>query len=589
MNIYSAFFEEYLNETGFVCRHSFPRSKRFLLISNSYNFIRSVKNLILNLKPMGLFVDELAMLNVFARNFFLLLISAVLLTSCKETDLEVSSLGKKLPAPALKGTSPFDQNFDSQNYVRLQGSCDTRIGNVFISFDKELWHQPPQNPDVTGTSLPAATTNDRDCSSDGTFDIYLTKNDLLNWGIQPGNDSVDYIYVKGESLIGDTETLTLVNNHNGGGGNGNGDSTPAKLLLEKNWPVGFAGSGQCEGFRVSVVNSAGYRVKATSNVTVQLGSLVSLSSSVSSTLSVYTRWEDCGNSSATTVDSVVIPAGNDGVDLIYKFPSGPLDSIFYFRVTGDLLSPSSSIAVKMRDSSIASTYRWIASDEPLHQIYKDVCYPLNLRVYAYNKSAVSDSYSGAINLSSTDTAFKTYSDATCSSAVSSYSIYPGVSLIPVYVKYTSLASETSGFKEIAFSVTTATGSNYNYDFSDMKVRVDLGSKNTATRIDLWGPQYMKADTCQSFRIVTTNDNGTLLPASSDISVQLSTNITSAGNFYASDTSCSAASAPVTSVSMGPPAISRMIYFRAGGTAGTYQAQATSVGLTSSARDIVIQP
>lgn len=587
MNIYSAFFEENLNESRFDCGHPFPHSKRSLLISKSYKFIRSAKNLILNLKPMGLFVDELVMLNVSARNLFLLLISAVVLTNCKETDLEVSSLGKKLPAPSLKGTSPFDQNFDSQNYARLQGSCDSRVGNVFVSFDKGLWHQPPQNPDLTGTNLPASTTNDRDCS-DGTFDIYLTKNDLLNWGIEPGNDSVDYIYVKGESLIGDTETLTLVNNHNGGGGTGNGDPTPAKLLLEKHWPVGFAGSGQCEGFRISVANSAGYRVKATTSINVELESV---SNAVGTVLPVFTRWEDCGGSSSTPLSSLLIPAGSDGVEVIYKFPSTPLNGVLNFRaitVTASI-APSSLLAVTLRDSSAGSMYRWIASEEPLHQIYKDVCYPLNLRIFAYDKNYTSGSYTGSINLNSSDAALKTYSDASCSSPVTTYSVAPGVSLVPMYVKYTSLVSETSGFKEIAFSVTTATGSNYTYDFSDIKMRVDLSSKNTVARVDLWGPQYLKADQCQTFRIVTTNDNGTLLPASSDISVQLSTNITNAGNFYASDTSCSAASAPVTSVSMGPPAISRMIYFRSGGTAGTYQVQATSVGLTSSARDIVIQP
>ncbi len=179
------------------------------------------------------------MLNVGSKSLLRVLLSMTLLTGCESPDLEVSSLDKKLPAPVLKGSSPFDQDLEEQNYVRIQGSCDTRVGNIYLSFDKQNWHQPPLSPDLTGTTL-GALTNDRDCT-DGSFDIYLTKNDLQSiWGLQTGDDGtdVDYVYLKGETLIGETNILTIIDSSGPGTG---GNSPASKMALEKTWPRAAAG------------------------------------------------------------------------------------------------------------------------------------------------------------------------------------------------------------------------------------------------------------------------------------------------------------------------------------------------------------
>lgn len=526
------------------------------------------------------------MLNVFGKYLTTILLSAVLLTSCKEPELDVSSLGKKLPAPSLKGSSPFNQDFDSQNYARIQGACDSRVGNVFVSFDKSIWHQPPVNPDVTGTTLPAGTTNDRDCT-DGSFDIYLTKNDLQNiWGIQTGNggNHVDYLYIKGESLIGDTETLTLVDNNSGTSPGSN--TSPAKIILEKTWPRGFAGSGICESFRVSILNSSGYRVTTPTAITFSLEKRAS--GTVSGNFYAYTNWQECNSGTIATQSTFTIPANSDGMDLIYKFPYAPLDSTFDFRVTNpsSLVADTNYTSVILRDSSYNSTYRWLATEEPIHQIYKGVCYPVKIRVYQYNHGYANDTFSGAFNFTSTESQVKFYEDSSCAAESSTYTLAPYSSTIMAYVKYNPSASDTTSYKEFSMSIASTTAGSLTYDSNPIPLRADLSSRSSVTHVDIWGPRILSHDTCYSFRVVSMNANGTLLPVSAATNIQLSTLETNVGTFY-SDQSCS--TGVISNVSIAAQSSSMVIYFKPNAaTAGTYHFNLTSSGLTAPSREFIVE-
>ncbi|KYG69391.1 hypothetical protein AZI87_09425 [Bdellovibrio bacteriovorus] len=505
------------------------------------------------------------MKNVSSKYLSVLLLSAALLTSCKSPELEVASLGKKLPAPSLKGSSPFDQDFDLQNYVRIQGSCDARVGNILLSFDKTTWHQPPSIPDTTGTSL-TGVTNDRDCS-DGSFDLYLTKNDLENiWGIVGGSNGtdVDYIYIKGETLIGDTAILILQDPEDHGGGNG---SSPATTVnIEKTWPAGFAGSGQCDSMRVYLTNAQGYRATHTSAISF---SVQNTFQGVTTPISAYNTFQDCDNDSSGTAGQTTfsIPAGQDGIDIIYKFPTNAKSGTMTFKIASPsaLTANPTDYLVTMRDSSSTAT-RWLSLEDHRYQIYKDVCYPMKMRTNLYNRTMAYDNINGIISLTTSDSRMKFYSDTSCSTESSIVNLPDYGSEFTIYVKYAS-GTDSDSYKSFNISATTASGSAYNYDFAPYNMKVDLSNKNTTTKVGIWGPRDVTRHSCQHFDIVVMNDNGTRMPASSNATINLSTVESSVGTFYASDI-CSAGS-EITQTNVATGSDATRVYFKATINDGTY--------------------
>ncbi|WP_413569413.1 hypothetical protein ACLWBD_02480 [Bdellovibrio sp. HCB117] len=505
------------------------------------------------------------MKNVSSKYLSVLLLSATLLTSCKSPELEVASLGKKLPAPSLKGSSPFDQDFDLQNYVRIQGSCDARVGNILLSFDKTTWHQPPSIPDTTGTSL-TGVTNDRDCS-DGSFDLYLTKNDLENiWGIVGGSNGtdVDYIYIKGETLIGDTAILVLQDPEDHGGGNG---SSPATTVnIEKTWPAGFAGSGQCDSMRVYLTNAQGYRASHTSALSF---SVQKTFQSVSSTVAAYATFQDCESDTAGTagLTTFSIPAAQDGIDIIYRFPVDAKSGVMTFKVISPsaLTANPTAYSVTMRDSSSTAT-RWISLEDHRYQIYKDVCYPMKMRTNNYNRSTVDNNAGGVLSLTSSDPKVKFYADNTCSTESTNVSLPSYSNEFTVHMKYVS-GTETESYKLFNISATTASGSSYGYDFAPYKMKVDLSNQNTVTKADIWGPRDVARHSCQAYQIVVMNENGTRLPAGNDTTLNLATVESSVGTFYA--TSGCYPGYEVTQAIISAGADSAKVYFKPTIADGTY--------------------
>lgn len=84
---------------------------------------------------------------------FILVSCALAISGCKDPDVAVGSLGKKLSAPALTGTSPFDQDMEVNGFVRFQGTCDPRVQYVSISLDGNQYFILPNTPTYANTNL----------------------------------------------------------------------------------------------------------------------------------------------------------------------------------------------------------------------------------------------------------------------------------------------------------------------------------------------------------------------------------------------------------------------------------------------------
>lgn len=518
---------------------------------------------------------------VTAKNLIVFALTTLVLSGCKEPDMQLSTLGKKLPAPVLKGAHPFQQDFDAQGFVRLQGVCDNRISTILISFNKSIWHQPPTSPDITGTSLTAGLANDTDCG-DGVFDVYMTKNDLQGiWGINTGNngDKVDYIYIKGASVIGDTETLTLVDSNPDNGGY---DGTATTIMLEKTWPRGFAGSNQCGSFHASLTNSKGDRTKHTTDVGFQLSKHVS--GVTTRGITAYRSWADC-YADANITDNFVIPSGSDFTEVIYRFPNTPLDSVLSFKIINPstLTAATAETQVTLRSSDYASEHRWLAQESPTTQLQRNVCYPFNLRSYLFDNSIPSDQFGGTLDYTVNDSRLKFYTDANCTSVTTSFTFTSYESLLSGYIKFTE-ATASDNFAPIEITATAATGTNLIYNSLPFKLRVDLSSKTIATKIDAWGPRELENGVCHSFDIVTMNDNGTVIPVNGLLTVNLATNESSIGTFFAED-SCATV---ISSVEIPKNTSGKKVYFRpAASAAGTYHLNVSASGMGSRTQEIDI--
>ncbi|UOE99906.1 hypothetical protein [Bdellovibrio reynosensis] len=514
---------------------------------------------------------------------FALLAMFALLTGCEDPELSVGSLDRKLPAPSLKGSSPFSQNFEMQNYVQVQGACDSRLGLIYISFDQQNWYIPPTIPDMAGTSLDASVVNDRDCS-DGAFDVYLTATDLESiWGVTT-DTRVNKIYIKAETLIGDSETLTLVNSNPDDGDSGsNNGGVPATLALEKNNPAGFAGSNQCEPFRVNVKTAAGLYTQTSSDITVKLEKKVA--GAIYPAVAAYKTWADCFYET-NPITSLTILAGTGGTDFLYKFPAAPLNGLFEFRLydASSLTTDANYTSVTLRDSSAGSIYRWLMVEDQIHQLYKNTCYPLKIRSTQYNRAVANDQFPGDVQVGSSSANLKFYTDASCSTQTSSYSFGSYNSLINAYVKYVPSAGEAETIKSINLTLAGA-NSSYSYDSAPIAVNIDATNKSTAVTLDIWGSYELTRQQCQPYRIATINEYGTMMTATVPRTVNLATKESNIGLFYL-DQTCSGSSVTSTSIAVGMT--STIVYFKPTvATAGVYNFDVSSAGLNSPSRQMKV--
>lgn len=521
------------------------------------------------------------MRHVSAKNYYLwtLGVCIAFLGGCKEPSMEVASLGKKLPSPVLTNSSPFDQDIDTTGYVQFQGTCDTRLTDLTLSFDLNNWQSPPSQPDLSETPVTGTTfTNDSNCS-DGTYNFYLSAKDILQiWNLDVGpngNDDVDYIYVRGWSLIGYSELLVLKNTRS------DENSGAEKIVLEKNWPRGFAGSGQCEYFDVQLRTSNGERATHDAAITFTLDKKVN--STVTHGIAAYTSWDDCHNDNNVQT-SFTIPANENSATIIYRFPNSPVDTNFEFKIgSATALSYSNEYtAVLLRDSTSA-TQRWVNLHDGSHQIYKSQCIPFKLQRQTYAKTPDESMHSDSIELSSSTSALKFYSDSACTNVTSSLSFPSYNSLAEGYVKYTPNGSEGS-FAEVSIQGTSTATNSLSYDIPVMKLRVDLSAKANFTRIGTRTTNSMTNGQCYAVTLSPENENGTLITASEDISINLATALAGTGTFHAGSSCMTSISTAMISTG----AISTTVYFKPMvNSAGKHYLRFSSGAITTDSHDIYI--
>ncbi|MFM6926930.1 MAG: hypothetical protein ACKOX6_00610 [Bdellovibrio sp.] len=518
---------------------------------------------------------------VYGQIISMVLGTTLLLTGCEDPGVSVGTLGKKLAAPELKGTSPFDQDFDNQNYARIQGSCDTRVGDLSLSFDNINFQTPPISPDITGTTL-SGITNDINCS-DGKFDIYLTKNDLNNhWGITTGTtggSDVRNIYLKGETLIGETKTLNIAKS----GGSNSGTAT--NINVEKVWPAGYMGIDRCEMFKVYLSDANGNETSSSAATAFTLSSDSGTSGATFNSVGVYTNIFDCSNLSGA-VQNFSIPAGSSNVFLYYRIPAGSAaDATYKFKVTNTSLS-SNITSVILRDPS--SSRRWVSWSDSTEKIYKDTCYPFSLQRMSYGQYATSEPNAVTLNLISSNSSLKFYSGSECAAGAEMTSVtFPGyVEKASAYVKYVPKAGMAASYDTATISYTTA---DTNYDITPIKLRIDTSSANTVARLDFWGPNNSTRDNCSAYTIVTANSNWTPIASSTAMTVSLTTTVSGLG-FYTDET-CSNAISPasgVSSVAIPAGAVSTKVYAKTANL-GSGTITLTGTGLNSVSRDLTVKP
>lgn len=507
----------------------------------------------------------------------------VLLMGCNDPDVSVSSMGEKISSPVLQSSSPFSQDFNSQQYVELSGVCDSHVTSMQFSVDGQTWYTIPAQPNVSGTNLPTTTTNQITCGSTGTFNFYVTQSDLNTW-LGTGNSSdINTIYLQGITAIGPTTTLTLTNSDS------DGSNVASLLTLTKVSPAGYGSAGQCTYFFFQLTDSSGDEAVSTSDVAV---SLQSLSDGALSTVTAYNSVSDC-QSTTNGQTTFTIPAGANSLTFVYQMPvfASGLDGTASATTTLQLLpaTTSKSIAattsytnVVVRDSSSSSIYRWIGFNN-YSNMFHDLCYPLQLQrnYYGTSTGASDPEVSVTITPSTAQAAF--YTDSSCTTSASTFTIPASSNDTTVYVKYTGSTTSDNNFTSFTYTMATTATGNLTYDFDIENFHVDLSSLSTPTALSITGPNSITTDTCNSYSITSVNANQTPLPMTTSASLSFSATV---GNFYI-DSSCVTV---LTGTGVSSQTLGTTVYYKATVTSSTNDVlTVTSPNLTSGTMTTTVSP
>ncbi|WP_413576930.1 hypothetical protein ACLVWU_02355 [Bdellovibrio sp. HCB290] len=487
------------------------------------------------------------MMNVSGKSLLLLLASAMLFTGCEDPQVSVSTLGRKLAAPVLSSSSPFDQDMETQGYVRIVGSCDTRVGPILIGFDEDSFHSPPVSPNISGTSL-GSIVNDSDCS-DGVFDIFLTSADLLSiWGITTtdDNDDVEQILIKGETWFGDTRTLSIINNRPPGSGN----SIATHLALRKVFPSDFAGASQCEMFNAYVLDANGNETSNTTAVSF------SVQDSGNAGVTYYQTSSDCA-SAVFPVSTLSLPAKLGMLTFYARMPASPIDSTIGFTpiVSSGGLQAAPATTVTLRDP--ASSRRFIALLDAPGTIYKNVCQPITLQRMSYYKTSANETGSLTVTMAPSDSKLEFFTASDCNTGAKTSSILfsSSISTVKTYVKYAHSGTATTAHLKINLNYTV---SDSNYDIPSYVVRVDLSSSDTVAKMTFGGPQSISRSQCYAYNITMANSNWAAVPADKDYDVSFASSNTLAGLQFYSDEYCTS---PVSTLVVSQGELSKKFYVK----------------------------
>lgn len=550
------------------------------------------------------------MMNIKSKTTCLLILGLTGLAGCKDPTVEVGTLGKKLAAPVLKSSSPFDQNFNINSYVRISGTCDSRVGDISVSFkisaksptpggaavypgaieiaSAAAWHTPPNAPNTTGTTLPTTTViNDVNCA-DGSFDFYLTKNDLLSiWGFDGTSSSLDVnaIYIKGSTLIGDTQTLPLI------------APGPTMIAIEKQWPRGFAVSDHCQVFNVNLLDAYGKYRSSSTPVTFDISRVID--SGFPTKVLGYTSLYDCNKAVAPGVGTFTIPIGQNSFQIMLQMPTAsevpaePAKKTLSFSVASSGLASAAADSLVIR--SFSDTYHHLAAadQDVTRRILKNTCYPVTFSLRSYYPGGLfAPTSSLTIDLSIGNPNLSFYTDsASCSSATAS-SVSPSLIVpasttsVTAYVKYFSNPNDITD--SIKIPVTLSTRDTFNipyYDFAPFNIDVDLIGSATVAKIDFWGPNEIPTNSCIAYKVVSKNNRSTPISTAAALSISLSS-ATPASLFY-SDPNCATI---ISQSSIAAGSSEAVIYFKTTNPANTIGTMnSSSPGILGAALSFNITP
>ncbi|WP_413559818.1 hypothetical protein [Bdellovibrio sp. HCB209] len=515
-------------------------------------------------------------MNVSCKSLLLLVASATLLSGCEEPSVSVSSLGRKLAAPVLTSSSPFDQDMDTVGYVRVTGTCDKRVGPVIISFDDSTYHSANTSVTIGGTVV----TNDNDCS-DGKFDIYLTSADLLaTWGIDTNDDNskVSNIFIKGETFFGDTHPLKIVDSKIN---DPSQTGEPAKLALRKVFPESYGGADTCEMFNVVVTDKNGNETSAKAPVTFQIAN------STGNAIGFYLSQNDC-SSTYNGQSSITIAASTSYKQIYMKMPPAPIDGAIEFSLanissSASLTAATASTPVVLRDP--AGSRRFIATTDMPGSLYKDVCYPIVLQRMNYNKISPYEVTPLTLTLTPSDSKMEFFTENNCAAGfkTSTVNFSSSISRATIYAKYNSGGATSSTSANVKV---TYTASDANYDTPPFAMKVDTSTKSTVKKLDFWGPNSISRSACNAYTIVTANENWTSIPADKDYIVSLGSTQSLAGLEFYTDEGCYTSTGNTITISQDK--VATKVYVKATGSQNTTgQISISATGLNTVIRDYTL--
>lgn len=441
---------------------------------------------------------------------------------CTVPDVKLELLSKEMPGPVLKTGGVENVDFpDTQKFLEFGGSCDLRTKSLKVGFKKEGLSQISYEavPSVSayyrypGDIYTTDITNDLDCSN-GDFSFILSLQFILGLAEVATADElkdqqIEAIYITGETLIGDTKPMILPV---GGNGDGPHQNQATKLVLRKFNPWNAASKYNCVPVNLAYLdnnNFPGY---------IPNEGVYAIVDGNSTQLTSYRDINECISAINPSV-TFPIPQGNPYLVRYLKFDTLGTQSIQLAYISGHSLDVSSSmINLQIRDGS-ATDYRFLSFnyDTP-RSIARGACYLVTVRVHFGD--GTEDSYSNRtavlVNLSSTNSGVKFFSDSSCSTQVSSVSIPNGISQQSFWISYPGSAAPS---EQILFNQIIANGTGQLnagptplfIDSNENFVHIDDTAHNMIEHIYLGLPQNMLVGACNSVHLETSNRNGTPIP------------------------------------------------------------------------------
>lgn len=444
-------------------------------------------------------------------------------TKAAKPEILMSSLS--LPSLKSTGDNPFNNN---QSTFVIAGSCISMVSTFEVKIDDFDWVPVPTAAATPGVGETAPIENgspvvwDQNCS-DGQFKFWLHLSQFHSWLASFGKDSgyqPSVIRFRGIGGIFYTDPMEYVLTRNGGGG-GNGNTNPPHHLAVRkgSQPVAGMSEGICSEFVVSLKDSANETTSTSSSYQFRImRTRVSDATPVtSSSFIYYMNWQDCymGTSPLSDASNISV-AGNTWETRFYYRPSANGDASGGSVKFEPLLNSGLSLAGASASLTLPIRYGYFSYylhlNFPSSGLVKGICYPFD--VLYNNYDGMTGNHADAdVDLTfqvDDSSKLKVYSDATCSTVVSSPKLAGTATTASFYVKAdANYASSSSVFR---VSGVDARGVSYPVDSGEYQIYWDSADHAAPTKLSMMGANSPSGDTVYTVQLV--NDHYCPVPAPS---------------------------------------------------------------------------